>query len=986
MTRSNSTSTARRYRGRFERLEDRLALDAGGVLTGVDPHFTLSFAPDGTEIGAAPSTLNARLDALAPNAAWREAVLTAFQTWAVHTNADIAVVADGGQAFGTPGATQHDERFGDIRIGATALSPEVGAVSVPIDNAAPGTWWADVVVNSSFNYASVDDVLAVLTHEAGNVFGLKDSTDPNSPLYFGEAPVVHPPTAADIAALQALHGVRAPDALEESGPGGATDNDSLANAASLDLARVDEASEGSAPTIAFGDLHNAADVDYFKIDAPGDYTGAMTVRLRTSGVSLLQPSLAVLDSTGQPLSQASSTELGGSLLTISLPISPEQDAFVFRVDGAAPGVFEVGGYSLAVTFDSLNTVDAAVIDELTSGRYRTLSTEDLRDLFDNNDSDDFFGEDGGSNETPGASTELSTSTGFVDSTRYDVLGSIAGPTDVDYYSIKSPKAAVGPLGAMFLSVRSLSAGGLIPQVEVLDDNQARVPTQVIANGGGLLVVQVTGVAANKEYFVSVSPAGDAGPFTEGNYDLTITFAADPATVTEVGAGTVGAENGVQEHTLYIGEPQLFHFGLAAAAVPTTAPTSVIAVIKDANGEAQATVAAPLGDTRTAPAVLLAPGTYSIEVFAASLSSGTLPEITYSLISRTLSDPFVGDPSDPTSHPFACPDPELAGFYCYPGDFLSADPYLWDDFVGSLPDEPTLPLTELVNLLLGDWWSWVWAQAGANGPILTQDDRFDILATPSPSEAAAAEGVFNVLANDIDPEGMEFVAVLGEGPQHGTLQLDPNGEVHYTPDAGYVGSDSFTYSALDFQQNATPGTAYLVVGSGITGDYTGDGVVDQADSALWRASYGSTTDLVADGNRDMVVNSADYTGWREAFAAAQQTAPTVEAIAAPVLTFTTATPPQPDTAAAAAPFDGASLQGTSLQPRRSTRRPAKLLADPFPAEHDAALALLYTDASRAISTPTRPTDPTTTPDAGEPATEPGQRPLLSPVRARWQSFT
>lgn len=54
----------------------------------------------------------------------------------------------------------------------------------------------------------------------------------------------------------------------------------------------------------------------------------------------------------------------------------------------------------------------------------------------------------------------------------------------------------------------------------------------------------------------------------------------------------------------------------------------------------------------------------------------------------------------------------------------------------------------------------------------------------------------LLANDLDIEGDALAAVLASGPSHGVLTLDANGGFTYTPDAGYVGSDSFTYRAHD----------------------------------------------------------------------------------------------------------------------------------------------------------------------------------------------
>jgi VCBS repeat-containing protein len=54
----------------------------------------------------------------------------------------------------------------------------------------------------------------------------------------------------------------------------------------------------------------------------------------------------------------------------------------------------------------------------------------------------------------------------------------------------------------------------------------------------------------------------------------------------------------------------------------------------------------------------------------------------------------------------------------------------------------------------------------------------------------------VLGNDNDPDGNTLSAVLGSGPSHGTLTLNPNGSFTYTPTANFNGSDSFTYRASD----------------------------------------------------------------------------------------------------------------------------------------------------------------------------------------------
>src|SRR5690606_6990620 len=56
-----------------------------------------------------------------------------------------------------------------------------------------------------------------------------------------------------------------------------------------------------------------------------------------------------------------------------------------------------------------------------------------------------------------------------------------------------------------------------------------------------------------------------------------------------------------------------------------------------------------------------------------------------------------------------------------------------------------------------------------------------------------------------------------------------------------------------------------------GDYDQNGAVDQADYDVWRTTYGSTSDLRADGNGDGIVNAADGVLWRNAARASSSAA-------------------------------------------------------------------------------------------------------------------
>lgn len=48
---------------------------------------------------------------------------------------------------------------------------------------------------------------------------------------------------------------------------------------------------------------------------------------------------------------------------------------------------------------------------------------------------------------------------------------------------------------------------------------------------------------------------------------------------------------------------------------------------------------------------------------------------------------------------------------------------------------------------------------------------------------------------------------------------------------------------------------------IPGDYNSDTVVDSLDYDTWKATFGSATDLAADGNENFEIDAADYVVWR-----------------------------------------------------------------------------------------------------------------------------
>lgn len=71
-------------------------------------------------------------------------------------------------------------------------------------------------------------------------------------------------------------------------------------------------------------------------------------------------------------------------------------------------------------------------------------------------------------------------------------------------------------------------------------------------------------------------------------------------------------------------------------------------------------------------------------------------------------------------------------------------------------------------------------------------------------------ILNVLANDSDPDGNPLNIASNTNPAHGSLTLNGDGTVTYTPNANYNGSDSFTYTVTDGSATSSPVTVNITV--------------------------------------------------------------------------------------------------------------------------------------------------------------------------------
>ncbi len=87
--------------------------------------------------------------------------------------------------------------------------------------------------------------------------------------------------------------------------------------------------------------------------------------------------------------------------------------------------------------------------------------------------------------------------------------------------------------------------------------------------------------------------------------------------------------------------------------------------------------------------------------------------------------------------------------------------------------------------------------------VANDDSYTVDAGKTLTVSAAN----GVLANDTNADGNTFTAVLFYGPS-GTLTLNPDGSFSYTPNPGFVGTDSFTY--FDVNGPATSNVATVTI--------------------------------------------------------------------------------------------------------------------------------------------------------------------------------
>jgi hypothetical protein len=616
-----------------ECLEDRSLLSVFGVPWPDGDHLTLSFVPDGTTTAMGPSDLFSTLDATGTPSAWETEILRAYQTWAVNANINIGLVADGGQALGTPGAVQGDPRFGDIRVVAAATH------SAEVSSGGPFSWVGstlagDVLFDDSkpFSIGNVPgdyDLFSVALHEAGHSLGLDSSTAPGSAMndnYYYHTGL----SAGDIANLQALYGARTPDAFDA-----AHSNDTRAQASALPMQQLGVDTR----YVANGDLSSLNDVDYYKFTALPLYN-SVTLHLQAKGLSLVLPEVTVYDASGREIASGLSVDPLNNDVTLKFNAPLLGGSYTVKVDGATNDVFGIGAYRLTVdntllggTLPVLPALLSPVVDGLLNN---TLAT---------------------------ATTLLSVSPNQTDQ-RFDAVyrGSIDSANDTDYFKIRAPLTSPGGPTNLNVLVWGLDLDPLDPVLHLFDSAGNPIAFEVLANQSGLMSVQLQNITPGQYYYIEVAARNPGGANGTGTYMLGADFNQTCPVTPEWVAGDTLAPATTETGTLTVssGEGAMYQFLLSAQ---STGAGVVGMTIVDASGNTVLSLNATAGQPLVTGVTYLAEGTYTVKY---TYLSGIAP-IRYDLLMLQLSDdigPYATTTTSTASSP--PPPPPSSTGYTYSG--------------------------------------------------------------------------------------------------------------------------------------------------------------------------------------------------------------------------------------------------------------------------------------------------------------------------------
>ncbi|MEI7921234.1 MAG: matrixin family metalloprotease [Planctomycetota bacterium] len=670
---SASRRTSRKFLLQNDSLEPRCVPATFGMPWPNADRLTLSFAPDSlTTIRGQSSNLSNSLNtqfgaagasASSVQSAWQTSILKAFEIWSSVANINFGVVADDGSAFGASGQVTSDSRFGDIRIGGIKLSPNALALSMPFDPAISGTNSGDMVFNTDANLNSnPDKLLRVALHEVGHVLGLDHSTDLLSVM----TPLLNQQTTlavSDITAIQNLYGVRNPDQFDAKKA-----NDTVKDATSL--SRYDN-QNGQLPLVLFADVTQPTDVDNYMFQLPSNYTGYTTIRLQTGGLSLLNASVTVLDSSNVVVGQGEVNLGNGGVSLVQMSGLTPGSRYQVQVKSLDNSSFRVGAYGLAVNYDNTSLVSQAQLNDVLNGHYDSVDVNDLKKLLVNK-AGTLLNNDQHKDDDPKNAVKLSPVSGFQANSLYTYTGSFSDSLDVDQFRISgSPKQA----SVVTLRVDSLDNSALNPTIILTDTNGKVVPSKILINNDHEMTIQAVGLKPSDNLAIQIQ----SGTGQVGNYRLEADFGNVASNLKTFVANQVSTATSTMSFKFYVAQPQIFQFTSAIQSQTNQAGSQLDWAIIDSTGQVVWNHTSTTGLPTSGDPVLLNSGEYRIFVRLVT-NSGVADTLNFQLSGSIISDPIGPVPVDSIDFPQRT-DPGLPILYSYPGGVIIDESF----FIIPIPD-------------------------------------------------------------------------------------------------------------------------------------------------------------------------------------------------------------------------------------------------------------------------------------------------------------
>lgn len=348
-SRKSRSPLAHRAQLRVEQLESRVVpYSTSGNAWPVPQLVSLSFEPDGTNLGGVSSNLFATFNAKWSTTTWQNQFLRAAQVWAQQTNLNVTVIADNGGGIGSGSYQQGDANLGDIRIGGFNFGSGTLASAYlppPVNNYSIA---GDIQFNTGqvFNIGSTYDLWTVAAHEIGHALGLLHSTVSTAVMYGSYNTRKTVLNSDDISGIQAIYGgARTQDTYDVAAPNG-----TFATATNIQ-GQIDATT--LAALVNNLDITTTSDLDYYTFTAPAGTNSSFTVTLQSKGLSLLGANVTVYaaDKSTQ-LGTATSLDRTGCTLTLTISNVSAGQQFYVKSAGADTTAFGTGAYALVLNFGS----------------------------------------------------------------------------------------------------------------------------------------------------------------------------------------------------------------------------------------------------------------------------------------------------------------------------------------------------------------------------------------------------------------------------------------------------------------------------------------------------------------------------------------------------------------------------------------------------------------------------------------------------------